>query len=157
MLEINLAKAKELISLAVEEKGADYVYPFTECQYTLGDIDEYYYNDTYRMANPEAPRMEEIPTLTIGCGVGLALLKGGISLEDQKPLIGDAIDALNELRSCGLTIFTEAGARYLLEFQRKQDREQSWGSSQDDADIYVTGGEFDDTRLYTASSHYYRS
>lgn len=138
MLELNLAKAKELIGLAIDEYGADYVYPYDDCQYVLnaGDV------LTLNSAGSEAREVERYSDERIletvpGCGVGVALHKAGIPL-GQMGFGSDAHGLLGDLAERGLVKYTKAASEYLNTFQGQQDTEQTWKIARQVADKHLT-------------------
>jgi hypothetical protein len=135
MLDLNLARAKELIEAAIEERGADYVYPYTTCEYALLPAIGY--------ACTKGPRKGERETFaepTVGCGVGLALFKGGITLETLLGETGGTYDILRNLKNKGQLRSTDAAQALLQGFQSRQDDAFAWGDAYAGAIEDVTGG-----------------
>jgi hypothetical protein len=137
MLELNLAKARELIGLAIEEYGKDYVYPYSECVYALEADTPYILN--------EGGESHTINTPTAGCGVGVALLKGGISLDVLLNTSSDAPEALSHLSHAGHLKYTTAAAEFLWKFQCRQDSGSTWSSALEDAEAHMLDDMYGDT------------
>lgn len=113
-VRINADRAIELLREAVTERGNDFVYSppgrTTVCKYVHVDGED-----------------------VAGCGVGLALHKGGVSLDVLKTLDGigassgiSAWGVNNKLRD-GDVELTEDAASVLRSFQTRQDMRESWG------------------------------
>jgi hypothetical protein len=118
MTVVNAEKALELLKLAIEERGEDFVYrpPSSDlsCSYLSEDQTE------------------------PGCLVGLALHKNGVSMDtlrsmDRYGMILGAASLVpaNECR------FTQHGIETLWRAQSRQDNQESWGAAYIAAKSYV--------------------
>jgi hypothetical protein len=135
MLDLNLAKAKELIEASIEERGEDYVYPYSNCVYVL---DNSGYVDGKSFACVKGPRAADreediIKEPTVGCGVGLALFKGGIPMSAMISQDGGAYSILSALGDRGFLRATGAARSLLQGFQIRQDDGFEWGVAYADA------------------------
>jgi len=120
---LDMDKAKELVSLAIAEKGEEYVYQRegTVCSYVhqVGEVwDEE--SDTYE---------EDYSSAVPGCLVGHALHLGGISLE---VLSGYNLDGSHDLlsalkRANEIGEVSDRAAHYLAQVQGSQDNAAPWG------------------------------
>jgi hypothetical protein len=137
MLELNLAKARELVGLAIEEYGRDYVYPYTDCVYAFEADTPYSLNEGGEGVIFDEPK--------VGCGVGVALLKGGISLDALLNISSEAPGALHDLKNLGHLKYTTAASEFLGKFQCEQDTGSTWSGALEDAEAHVLGDEYDDT------------
>jgi len=140
MIEINLAKAKEMIAGVVAERGEDYVYPMNNCTYIHeAGKKRYQRDDSLSGYTPE----EDEP----GCGVGLAVInlgvplewfKEGAVLEDEVEIgtnnNGDVRTLAWNLEGQGVAKMTDSAITYLKAFQLKQDDGIPWGQAKDYAD-----------------------
>lgn len=133
-IKIDLAKAKELISLAVAERGEDYVYPHSECQ-NVWNAGELYGPYVYTYETHEDNWVPEENAYVYdkdqpGCIVGLAMFKAGFPLDqiDVDGGVGELDDSLPE------GTLTYAAKAYLEEAQINQDRHESWGTAKARAD-----------------------
>src|SRR6478736_924970 len=140
MIEINLAKAKEMIAGVVAERGEDYVYPMNNCTYIHEADKPRRLRDVYEGSyTPE----EDEP----GCGVGLAVINLGVPLEWFKTGVilegvteigtnnnGDVRTLAWNLEEQGVAKMTDSAITYLKAFQLKQDDDTSWGKAKDYAD-----------------------
>lgn len=120
---LGMDKAKELVSLAIAEKGEEYVYQRegTVCSYVhqVGEVwDEE--SDAYE---------EDYSSAVPGCLVGHALHLGGVSLQvlSSYNLDGshDLLNALKRVNEIGEV--SQPAARYLSQVQGSQDNGASWG------------------------------
>lgn len=126
MLELNLDKAKALVAEAIAERGEDYSYPKQggSCLY-VHDVDR-------RWDDPRGDYTVSYDNATPGCLVGLALHKGGISLEDMAKRGRNEVNAeevLNNLQGAGLLTFTDEAMYYLSNAQSSQDNGAPWGQA----------------------------
>jgi len=124
MLELTLAKAQELVSGIVAERG-DTVYQKHEgsCLYV---------HTTRRYDDEKGQYVtdSEVP----GCLVGQALIAGGLTMDDLKPhnSVG-AQSALYELQRENKLTFTADAEEYLEILQINQDRGHSWSVAHEKA------------------------
>lgn len=116
MLHLDLDKARELVSLAIAEKGEDYVY-VNERGVSGGAC----YNVH---TDPDG-------NLTPGCLVGHALYLGGIPLASMGGLrmTSAAGSLLGDLRDEGLLSRSPAAVEWLLDVQLAQDDGKTWGEA----------------------------
>lgn len=120
---LGMDKAKELVSLAIAERGEEYVYQRegTVCSY-VHQVDEVWdeESDTYE---------EDYSSAIPGCLVGHALHLGGISLQvlSSYNLDGsdDLLHALKRVNEIGEV--SDRAAHYLSQVQGSQDNGASWG------------------------------
>ena len=142
MLDLNLAKAKELIEASIGERGADYVYPYSHCAYVL---DGSGYLDGKSFVCVKGPRgaageVGVIKEPTVGCGVGLALFKGGITLKVLIDQTGGTYSILSNLAERRFIRHTGAARTLLQGFQSRQDDGFPWGEAYEDAIVDVESG-----------------
>lgn len=127
-LHIDLYKARELVSQAIEERGEGYVYKQSTgvCLY-VHDTETY---------NPDREQWEiDFSVGTPGCLVGAALMKGGVrpeafaSFNDR-----NSSEALARLQADGVLTYTLAAEVYLGRAQACQDEGWAWGEARRQAE-----------------------
>ncbi|HEY6019706.1 MAG TPA: hypothetical protein VIY48_07340 [Candidatus Paceibacterota bacterium] len=119
VLELNMAKARELVELAIEEKGPKYVY-VNSYERTSGVCS--YVHDIHGV-DPEP-----------GCIVGHALILGGLDVEDFTDINEvSATAALDALWDRGLVHTSGAVCFYLDTLQMNQDAGIAWGEANEKA------------------------
>ena len=126
MLNLDLEKAKELVGLAIAERGDDYVYPNPgQCRnvdnisYDVWDDNEEEYVASFDGATP-------------GCLVGHALFLGGIPLSTMGANgVNDegSDDLLSHLRNLDLITCDSSAMAYLANVQSSQDSLAPWGKA----------------------------
>lgn len=137
MLHIDLAKAKELLSAAIYERGADYVYPYDTCVYWVAEGEE--------MAASNDPHGSTIvPKTEPGCLIGLAMHLAGVDADivRMRNEGEDVNGLLAHLRDEGAITYTEKAERYLKNAQTHQDNGKTWGDAKYLADNYVDENDY---------------
>lgn len=126
MLELNLAKAQELVALAVGTKPEGYVYEQANtgrCQYVeAGEV----WNEAEENFDwtPKAP----------SCLIGTALILGGLTMDDFRDVNDSGILSVSgELRSTGTANIDRHALRYMELAQRSQDAGASWRDAHEHA------------------------
>lgn len=120
MITIDHDKALELLREAVAERGDDFVYE------PPGDVD-----DACKYTHETDDGDERVA----GCGVGLALQKGGVPLGALTEL--DDTGGVITSPTCQLTLsiagfeLTERALRVLRAFQLHQDQNRTWKDALD--------------------------
>lgn len=141
-LHIDLAKAKELISQAVAERGEEYKYsnPHSDSENSGYAVDTY-----SRIEGTDGPNCLYIHkdvygNITPGCGVGLALINAGIpkewfdSIDKNSSVVQEK---LVELSDDDKLTYTDDAAAYLRYFQAMQDFGTPWGACKTYADLRI--------------------
>ncbi|MFF3363612.1 hypothetical protein [Streptomyces misionensis] len=116
MIELTLARAKELLAEAVAEKGADYVYTGPDGE----------------QGNPDrAAECYYVHGQQPGCIVGNVLHRAGVSLADLAQYEGQAAeDPVEQLTKANV-----AAVRLLISVQELQDRGTPWGEAVRQAEV----------------------
>lgn len=142
-LHIDLAKAQELISQAVAERGEEYKYsnPHADWENVNYRVDTYASSDGSNGPNCLYIHKDVNGDITPGCGVGLALINAGIpkewfdGVEENSSTVHDK---LRELNNCDKLTYTSDAADYLRYFQAEQDYGTSWGACKAYADRSIS-------------------
>lgn len=118
MLELTFEKAQELVDAAIAERGEDYVYGkhAGSCLYVHSDS---WFDDT----RGEWVLINERP----GCIVGMALVKGGVSMDDLIPI--NTMDAPTVLDSLEGVEAERKAVDFLTLVQISQDSGVTWGEA----------------------------
>lgn len=136
-LELTIERARELLVEAVEEKGADYIYPLwdspnIECLYgNYADPQNISYNDSFEEQGCDGP----------GCIVGHVLVKAGVSQETLYQNEGTgAVSLVAKLQGSDQFRGTPL-SNALSAAQSKQDNGSTWGEALEAFDLYLKDNE----------------
>lgn len=132
MIKIDLKDARRLLREAVAERGEDYIYSNPHNDLSKED---YVYGQYSSAGVADGPtclyvHKDKEGNITPGCGVGLALINAGVSLEwfDSKN-DGIVSEQAYDLREHGVADITPEAVEYLRLFQGQQDFKFTWGDS----------------------------
>lgn len=142
-LHIDLAKAKELISQAVAERGEEYKYsnPHADRESVNYSVDTYSSESGNNGPNCLYIHKDDNGNITPGCGVGLALINAGVPKEwfDSADRNSSTVhDKLRELSDDDKLTYTGEAADYLRWFQAEQDFGTPWGACKAYADRKIS-------------------
>lgn len=139
---ITLEDARKGLKLAVEARGADYVYTHS---------DQYKNSGTCLYVGHEGE--DEDSDIVVGCIVGEAFDRLGLFGTDayHTSLYFELIDyegSVSDLTDIHGVQMTSAAQNYLASAQIRQDRGGTWGEAISQADFYISENAslFDDTR-----------
>lgn len=119
MLELDLAKAQELVKMAVDSKPDDYVYEKSNtgnCVYVDYKSE---YNDLYHCYD----RVAQAPS----CLVGHALVLGGVEMDDFLSFNDAGVtNLIDEFEPRGVLKATSSAVKFLNDIQYSQDAGTTW-------------------------------
>lgn len=137
MIDINYARAMELVDQAIEQRGADYVYTNEDGDKAVphGFVNCYNWHE------------DEDGSVIPGCIVGTVLHMAGVPLDEMGKEDGWE-DVENNLSHTETLRATRKASKLLEYIQYEQDKGNTWGVSKANAEEYVKNWEIEKGLTY---------